>query len=98
MEFIKLNKELLDIYASCENADEVVQRQNEWLEKAERDQKEAQADKHLDLPPTDDDYYDDYDSEEEPEMDSFGNIIEKEQEEPEMDSFGNIIEKEQDEP
>lgn len=98
MEFMKLNQELLDIYASCADAEEVVERQNEWLEKAERDQKEAQADKHLDLPPTDDEYYDDYESEGEVELDSFGNIIEKKEEEPELDAYGNFIEKDEEEP
>jgi pre-rRNA-processing protein TSR3 len=31
MEFIRLNKELLDLYASCKDANEVVIKQNEWL-------------------------------------------------------------------
>jgi pre-rRNA-processing protein TSR3 len=92
MEFIKLNQELLDIYSTCENSDEVVRRQNEWLEKAEREQQEAHK-KEVDLPSMDDDDY--YESEEELELDSFGNIIEKNldgEDEPELDSFGNTIE------
>jgi pre-rRNA-processing protein TSR3 len=35
MEFIKLNKELLELYRTAQNADDVVQRQNEWLSQAE---------------------------------------------------------------
>ena len=31
-EFFKLNQQVLDIYASCTDADEVVAKQNEWLE------------------------------------------------------------------
>ena len=36
MEFMKINQELLDLYCKCENADEVVIAQNEWLETQER--------------------------------------------------------------
>lgn len=108
MEFLRLNKELLDMYATCSDAEEVVIRQNEWLEKAERDpsgqgrhprrpkhwkkseeyksgdsgEDESETDsvdRHhelaRELPPSDDEYY--YDSEDEPELDKFGNIIEK---------------------
>jgi pre-rRNA-processing protein TSR3 len=35
-EFIKLNKELLELYRTSSDADEVVKRQNEWLEKVEQ--------------------------------------------------------------
>ena len=105
VEFLRLNKELLDMYAACSNAEEVVIRQNEWLEKAERgrhprrpkhwqksedeDDKSGDSgddasktdslDRHhglsRELPPSDDEYY--YDSEDEPELDKFGNTIEK---------------------
>jgi pre-rRNA-processing protein TSR3 len=37
-EFFKLNQDVLDVYASCNDADEVVQRQNEWLAAAEEEQ------------------------------------------------------------
>ena len=30
-EFVRLNRELLDLYAGCADADEVVRKQNEWL-------------------------------------------------------------------
>lgn len=100
MEFIRLNQELLDIYSSCENGEEVVKRQNEWLSKAEAERggqarrsrrpqywKHEEGDEAEDssseesqpregeLPPSDDEYY--YDSEDEPELDKFGNTIEK---------------------
>jgi len=35
-EFIKLNKELLELYRTSSDADEVVKRQNEWLDKVEQ--------------------------------------------------------------
>ena len=74
MEFIRLNQELLDIYAMCESSDEVVRRQNEWLEQAERAQKESH-DIVGALPSMEDD---NYESDEELELDSFGNSIERE--------------------
>jgi len=121
MEFLRLNQEVLDIYASCSDADEVVARQNEWLEKAENDTttKQGRHEKrrnhwqHHDngeevddeggsyndasetdsddgsrhglageLPPSDEEYY--YDSEDEPELDKFGNIIERPAEVPDL--------------
>ena len=153
-EFIRLNKELLEIYRQCKDADEVVEKQKEWLEKAEQERKdggagtltrrkkkyweedsddddEQESDESGDddeadgqddfnnrdeLPPSDDEYYDH--SEEEVEYDKFGNTIVKSrgsqkqmtasqpgelppsddeyydyesESEPELDSFGNII-------
>lgn len=155
-EFIRLNKELLEIYRQCEDADEVVAKQKEWLAKAEQERKdggagtlkrrkkkyweedsddddEQESDESGDddeadgqddfhnrgeLPPSDDEYYDH--SEEEVEYDKFGNTIVKSrgsqkqmmssqpgelppsddeyydyesESEPELDSFGNIIPK-----
>ena len=155
-EFIRLNKELLEIYRQCKDADEVVEKQKEWLEKAEQERKDGgagtltrrkkkywgedsddddeqksdesgdddeadgQDDFHNrdELPPSDDEYYDH--SEEEVEYDKFGNTIVKSsgsqkqmtasqpgelppsddeyydyesESEPELDSFGNIISK-----
>lgn len=106
MEFLRLNQEVLDIYSNCVDADEVVARQNQWLENVENDTTTKQGRherrrnhwQHNDgeeedasetddsedrsrhgvageLPPSDDEYY--YDSEDEPELDKFGNIIEK---------------------
>jgi pre-rRNA-processing protein TSR3 len=87
-EFFKLNREVLDIYASCGDADEVVAKQNEWLENAHQEQQQQnhqneQSDDPYhglpgELPPSDDEYGDYYDeSEEEMEMDKFGNFIVK---------------------
>jgi pre-rRNA-processing protein TSR3 len=83
-EFLRLNQELLDLYAGCNDAAEVVQCQNEWLAREQRIQENANNNKPeegeygfaSDLPPSDDDYYDD-ESEEEQELDKFGNTIER---------------------
>ena len=153
-EFIRVNKELLEIYRQCKDADEVVEKQKEWLEKAEKERKDGgagtltrrrkkywegdsdddeeehdesgedeEADTHNDLhnrdklPPSDDEYYDH--PEEEVEYDKFGNTIVKKmiasqpgelppsddeyydyesESEPELDSFGNIIPKKEKQP
>lgn len=128
MEFIKLNEELLELYRTAEDAQDVIDRQNQWLESAENDthkfaiftkkkKKHWEEDESGDdedeiealakeeerinvlnayeagLPPSDDEYY--YESEEEDyELDSFGNIIEKKKSESEdeiFDSFGNTV-------
>ena len=48
--FLKLNEEALELYASCSNAKEVIQKQNEYIKKCEE---EAAAIKNgeMDLPP-----------------------------------------------
>ena len=124
-EFIKLNEELLELYRTAKDADDVIERQNKWLANAEQnsqsvaiykrrkakyweddsddesededntkgdhDDDNVDDDDHHDamhintvrahgydideLPPSDDEYY--YESEEELELDKFGNIIEK---------------------
>ena len=75
-EFFSLNEEVLDIYAACETAEEVVEKQNEWLELAQKHDSEEQNGLPGDLPPSDDEYYSEYDSEEEAlKMDKFGNYI-----------------------
>jgi pre-rRNA-processing protein TSR3 len=73
-EFIRLNKEVLDIYAGCANAEEVVEKQNEWLAmtKVEAERNSSRA---AELPPSDDEYCSDDDDE--PEVDSFGNFVVK---------------------
>lgn len=87
-EFIRLNKEVLELYASCTDSADVVQRQNEWLERARADSADARADNanyetyniESELPPSDDTYYSgscNTDSEEEPELDKFGNFVVK---------------------
>jgi pre-rRNA-processing protein TSR3 len=103
-EFMKLNQEVLDLYASCESAEEVVQKQNEWLQQVEtiqqnhqQQQQRQQGEQHaedlasreimqhqfagMNLPPTsdedDNDDYGEYDSDDEVELDKFGNTIVK---------------------
>jgi pre-rRNA-processing protein TSR3 len=96
-EFMKLNQEVLDLYASCESAEEVVQKQNEWLQQVEtihqnrQEQQKGEQQEDMDsreimqhqfagmnLPPSDEDEdYGDYDSEDELELDKFGNTIVK---------------------
>jgi pre-rRNA-processing protein TSR3 len=73
-EFLRLNQEVLDLYASCKDSAEVVERQNEWL--AAQEKERAIARTSPELPPNDEeeDYYDE-ESEEEPELDSFGNYV-----------------------
>jgi len=128
MEFIKLNKELLELYRTATDADDVVTRQNEWLAKVENnsqdfalfskskkkfweedddtDEEGRQSSDNEDvtkvepgeLPPSyDEEYYDEYYSDDEPELDSFGNIIIKNgdtiEEQPELNAFGNTVEK-----
>ncbi|KAL9191008.1 hypothetical protein ACHAXT_000714 [Thalassiosira profunda] len=108
MEFIKLNKELLELYRTSADAEEVVKRQNEWLEKVEAEggkagaghlagrrkkdwanneddeDDEEESEEELpsygrgamgELPPSDDEY-EDYDSDDGPKLDKFGNIVE----------------------
>lgn len=92
-EFIRLNHEVLELYASCKDADEVVEQQNKWLKKVEADSVKPAAEiiEPLDgtnltmnsyglapgeLPP-DDESLGEYDSEEEPELDKFGNSVVK---------------------
>jgi pre-rRNA-processing protein TSR3 len=106
-EFIRLNEELLELYRTSSDADDVVKRQNEWLEKVEKEGGKAgvgnligrrknkdwiDSDENADgedseedvplfgrgemgeLPPSDDEY-EGYDSDDEPKLDKFGNII-----------------------
>ena len=109
-EFIKINEELLELYRTSADADEVVKRQNEWLEKVEKaggkagaghlasrrknrdwggggdgeDEEEgAESEEEIpsygrgamgELPPSDDEY-EEYDSDDGPKLDKFGNFI-----------------------
>ena len=83
-EFFRLNREVLDIYAGCADAEEVVRRQNEWLS-----EKESEMDKDVtetpseannyvmagELPPSDSEYFSSDESEQ--EVDRFGNFVTK---------------------
>jgi pre-rRNA-processing protein TSR3 len=99
-EFLSLNKQVFEIYAKCQDAEEVIQKQNAWLDEQTK-QAAAQHNASDDLPPSDDEgeYY--YESEEEMKLDSFGNYIvddgsdageyNESEEEPKLDKFGNFI-------
>ncbi|GMR48240.1 hypothetical protein PMAYCL1PPCAC_18435, partial [Pristionchus mayeri] len=52
--FIELNRELLDIYAKCGSADEVIAAQNKYLAKMEEDA-EKERNRPIDLPPSESD-------------------------------------------
>ena len=76
-EFFKINHEVLSMYASCQDAEEVVAKQNEWLELA-RGNPFADDQQENEFPPNDDnDYDEDYDEESQEELktDKFGNFI-----------------------
>lgn len=49
--FIELNRELLDMYASCGNHEEVILKQTEYLNKLDREAEESRN-RGIDLPPT----------------------------------------------
>ena len=51
--FISLNQGLLDEYAKCKDADEVIKAQEAFLEK-EREEELKRKNADIDLPPTDD--------------------------------------------
>jgi pre-rRNA-processing protein TSR3 len=89
-EFLKINQEVLDLYASCKDAEEVVRKQNEWLEQArggegleELESLDGDHGRPGELPPSDDDDDEDEDgveydeSEDEPELDKYGNFVVK---------------------
>eukprot|EP00339_Tiarina_fusa_P010394 CAMPEP_0117038094 /NCGR_PEP_ID=MMETSP0472-20121206/26835_1 /TAXON_ID=693140 ORGANISM="Tiarina fusus, Strain LIS" /NCGR_SAMPLE_ID=MMETSP0472 /ASSEMBLY_ACC=CAM_ASM_000603 /LENGTH=243 /DNA_ID=CAMNT_0004748241 /DNA_START=36 /DNA_END=767 /DNA_ORIENTATION=+ len=73
-EFFSLNEQVLNLYASCQDADEVVQRQNDWLEQAQNESADTKLQADC-LPPSDEEY-EDYESDEEPKLDKFGNYVE----------------------
>ncbi len=82
-EFLSLNKQVLDLYASCTDSTDVVKKQNEWLELAQRAKEDDAANGRSvnDLPPSDEEYDEYYESDDEVKIDKFGNIIEERSEE-----------------
>lgn len=78
-EFLSLNKQVLDIYAACTDSTDVVQKQNEWLEQAQKEKEELTTFgiASSDLPPSDDEYDEYYESSSDGEvkLDKFGNFI-----------------------
>lgn len=85
-EFFRLNQELLDIYANCSDAEEVIARQNAWLASAEDKAGREEVggameavDRSVIVPQSNGvEDYDEYgyESEPEPELDRFGNFVE----------------------
>ncbi|RLN53754.1 hypothetical protein BBJ28_00002369 [Nothophytophthora sp. Chile5] len=76
-EFLKINADCLEAYAACETSAEVVEAQNAYLAACQTEHDERS--RRLDLPSleSDEDDEDDEEDEEEPELDRFGNIIQK---------------------
>lgn len=78
-EFLRLNEELLDLYASCKDGAEVLSRQNAWFEQQRsagtKSSFDASASDGEGCPTTSDD--DEGEEESEYEVDSLGNRIEK---------------------
>jgi len=125
-EFIKLNAELLELYRTSADAEDVVKRQNEWLEQVEKDggkagaghlagrkknrtwglegseeEEEEESEEEVpsygrgvmgELPPSDDEY-EEYDSDDGPKMDKFGNFIVDDDSDDgaKFDKFGNFV-------
>jgi pre-rRNA-processing protein TSR3 len=79
-EFLRLNREVLDLYASCTDSADVVEKQNGWLARneAQAAYKEQSAPgvyaMSQDLPPSDSEE-DDADDDESERLDKFGNFI-----------------------
>uniref|UniRef100_A0A7E4VPX4 18S rRNA aminocarboxypropyltransferase n=1 Tax=Panagrellus redivivus TaxID=6233 RepID=A0A7E4VPX4_PANRE len=64
-EFLRLNEELLEVYANCKDGKEIIVKQDEFLKKAEEDAKK-QRNQEIDLPPG---FSDEEDEDEEEEED-----------------------------
>ncbi|CAJ1930414.1 unnamed protein product [Cylindrotheca closterium] len=77
-EFLSLNAQVFEMYAACTDAEDIVRKQNAWLEEQNR-QAAVAHDAVVDLPPSDDEY--DYESDEEMLLDSFGNFVIKDKDE-----------------
>jgi pre-rRNA-processing protein TSR3 len=97
-EFLRINQDVLDLYVSCANAKEVVEKQNTWLaeqEEVQKQQRAATSEYDMMLPPTSDSSDNElYNSNGGGDDDYDDNESEQEEEEPELDRFGNFIVKE----
>ena len=93
-----MNMQVLDLYASCTDAQDVVTKQNEWLQ----EQQEDIASGNYNSNNVDGDDDDDGDKEhgrpgelppsyDEYENDEYGEYVSDEDEEPELDKFGNYV-------
>ena len=101
-EFFKINREVLNIYASCKDAEEVILKQNEWLELS-RDHSSFGADqlKKHSLPSGNDDFDESYLNREhglpgelppsDDEEYDYGEHDDEEGKEMKLDKFGNFI-------
>lgn len=86
-EFLKLNAELLELYAASSSPEEVTIRQDEWLKEQQAEQPRLEANPEnayfVDQPDDDADYhngeYGDYYEPEEEELDKYGNTIAKDE-------------------
>jgi pre-rRNA-processing protein TSR3 len=101
-EFFSLNQQVLDLYATCKDSEDVVQKQNEWLERAKLEKEKVASSRYADELPPSDDEYEESDSEEEMKLDKFGNYIVEDtdkltlqesdsEEETNLDKLGNYI-------
>jgi len=108
-EFFKINRDVLDIYASCKDAEEIVTKQNEWLELAQHNPSTTQQEKHN---RTNGEYEDDDNAEDSAwnrehglpgelppieDEEYYGHYDSEEQEELKVDKFGNFIVEDEDE-
>jgi len=73
-EFFKINKEVLELYMTCQTSDDMEEKQEEWFQSVRL--KKSNNQDIDELPPIEDEYSP-YNSEDEPELDKFGNTIPK---------------------
>lgn len=81
-EFLRINEEVLELYAACKDGKEVVEAQNNWLEEQQKGYNEDSSNENSEeIYTEDDDEEDGYDEDgedddsSEPVLDALGNII-----------------------
>jgi pre-rRNA-processing protein TSR3 len=84
-EFLRINEDLLEMYAGCRDGREVVEAQNRWLEEQQNGQEQSSGDGSSEPYPSDDYDSDEEDEDEDCEEDDGSS-------EPVLDALGNIIE------
>ncbi|CCF60646.1 hypothetical protein KAFR_0L00390 [Kazachstania africana CBS 2517] len=102
--FLKLNRELLEIYQQCTDSDEIEAAQDAWMDQIEKEVQERKASNNAQnvdiwmsgnvnrIDESDEDNEDEDSEDEEVTYDNLGNIIENEPREVRYDNLGNIIE------